>query len=144
MSVGLLLITHEGIGAELLAVATCMLGRCPLRAEALAVSNGDDPAAVGARARACARALDAGDGVLVLTDLFGSTPANIAAGLSDIDGIRILSGVNLPMLVRVLNYPDLSLAAMADKALHGARDGVLECPGAGCIIVPPAAPDRLD
>jgi len=132
VSVGLLIITHAGIGAELLAAATRMLGCCPLRAEAMAIGNGDDPERMGAQARDCARALDAGDGVLVLTDLFGSTPANIAAGLCDQGHTRILSGVNLPMLVRVLNYPELSLDAIADKALSGARDGVLECPSAGC------------
>ncbi len=132
MSVGLLLITHAGIGGELLAAATRMLGACPLRAKTLAVSNSDDPAQVGAQARALAQGLDAGDGVLVLTDLFGSTPANIATGLCDAGRTRILTGVNLPMLVRVLNYPQLPLEAMADKALSGARDGVLECPAVGC------------
>lgn len=133
MSVGLLLITHAGIGAELLAAATRMLGCCPLRAETMAVGNGDDPERMGAQARDCARSLDAGDGVLVLTDLFGSTPANIAAGLCGQGRTRILTGVNLPMLVRVLNYPELSLDAIANKALSGARDGVLECPAVGCM-----------
>lgn len=131
MSVGLLLITHAGIGAELLAAATGMLGVCPLRAQALAVDNADDPESLGERALACARELDAGDGVLVLTDLFGSTPANIASRLCDAGHTRILSGVNLPMLVRVLNYPELPLEAMVDKALSGAKDGVLLCAAAG-------------
>lgn len=133
MSVGILLITHAGIGAELLAAATHMLGACPLPAQALSVSNADDPEHVRARAEECARTLDAGDGVLVLTDLFGSTPANIAAGLCDPEHTRILSGVSLPMLVRVLNYPQLPLEAMAHKAMSGAHDGVVMCTGAGCV-----------
>ncbi len=139
MSVGLLLITHAGIGAELLEAATRMLGSCPLRAKALAVQNGDDPALMGSRARACMHELEAGDGVLVLTDLFGSTPANIASGLRDAGHTRILSGVNLPMLVRVLNYPQLPLDALVDKALSGARDGVLLCPAVGCAVAPATA-----
>ncbi len=133
MTVGVLLITHAGIGAELLDAATRMLGDCPLPAKALAVSNADDPERMRARAEQYTRDLDAGDGVLVLTDLFGSTPANIAAGLCDPEHTRILSGVNLPMLVRVLNYPDLPLEAMAHKAMSGAHDGVLMCTGSGCI-----------
>ncbi len=144
MSVGLLIITHDGIGAELLAAATRMLGCCPLRAEALAIGNGDDPQRMGARARRWAKALDVGDGVLVLTDLFGSTPANIAAGLCDHGRTRILSGVNLPMLVRVLNYSELSLDAIVVKALSGARDGVLECPAAGCMAPSQSAADGRD
>ena len=134
MSVGLLLITHGGIGAELLEAATRMLGVCPLQAQALAVENGDDPAQLGRRARACVRELEAGEGVLVLTDLFGSTPANVASDLCDLGNTRILSGVNLPMVVRVLNYPQLSLDALVDKALSGARDGVFQCPAAGCVV----------
>jgi PTS system mannose-specific IIA component len=72
-------------------------------------------------------ALDDGDGVLVLTDLFGSTPANIAASLQARAGVRTLSGVNLPMVVRVLNYSDLPLDALAEKAFGGGRDGVMYC-----------------
>jgi PTS system ascorbate-specific IIA component len=147
VSVGLLLITHAGIGAELLAAATRMLGACPLRAKALAVGNADDPESVGKRARAYARDLDAGDGVLVLTDLFGSTPSNIASRLGDTGRprIRILSGVNLPMLVRVLNYPQLPLDAMVDKAVSGAREGVLICHASECAVEPDAARrSRLD
>jgi PTS system ascorbate-specific IIA component len=132
MSVGLLLITHADIGAELLAAATRMLGRCPLPAKTLSVSNADDPERLRARAEQYARTLDAGDGVLVLTDLFGSTPANIAVGLVDPARNRVLCGVNLPMLVRVMNYPQLPLDAIAHKALSGGHDGVLVCTGAGC------------
>jgi PTS system ascorbate-specific IIA component len=139
VSVGLLLITHAGIGAELLEAATRMLGACPLRAKALSVENGDDPALMARRARTYTEELDTGDGVLVLTDLFGSTPANIASGLCDAGHIRILSGVNLPMLVRVLNYAQLSLDDLVDKALSGAREGVLLCPAAGCVATPDVA-----
>jgi PTS system ascorbate-specific IIA component len=139
VSVGLLLITDAGIGSELLAAATRMLGVCPLPARALSVRNGDDPALMGQRARAFAAELDAGEGVLVLTDLFGSTPANIATSLGEAGYIRVLSGVNLPMLVRVLNYPKLSLDALVDKALSGARDGVLVCTATPGTARPPAA-----
>ena len=130
MSVGLLLITHNQIGAELLGTATRMLGTCPLATTTIAVTERDDPDLLRAEARRCIDALDDGAGVLVMTDLFGSTPANVAACLGDQDNVRVLSGVNLPMLVRVLNYHRLGLAALADKALSGAHDGVFACPAA--------------
>jgi len=63
----------------------------------------------------------------VLTDLYGSTPYNIAAVLCQRDAVCILSGVNLPMLVRVLNYPGLALAELTEKALSGGHDGVFIC-----------------
>ncbi|MGB5831907.1 MAG: PTS fructose transporter subunit IIA [Thiohalocapsa sp.] len=130
MSVGLLLITHNRIGAELLSTATRMLGCCPLPATAMAVIESDDPDELREQARRCATALDDGAGVLVLTDLFGSTPSNVAAGLRNDPNVLVLSGVNLPMVVRVLNYHGLALSDLADKALSGGHDGLLACPGA--------------
>jgi PTS system mannose-specific IIA component len=129
MSAGLLLVTHGNIGAALLAVATRMLGTCPLAAHALAVHDECNAERLVDLARRWVRALDSGGGVLVLTDLYGSTPANIAARLQDLPGVRAIAGVNLPMLVRVLNYPDLPLDALADKAVGGARDGIMQCRG---------------
>jgi PTS system mannose-specific IIA component len=128
MSVGLLLITHNRIGTELLHTATRMLGECPLAAKAMAVSEQDDPDKLRAEALHCVQALDEGAGVLVLTDLFGSTPSNVAASLRAKANVRVLSGVNLPMLVRVLNYHRLDLAELTDKALSGGHDGVFSCP----------------
>jgi PTS system ascorbate-specific IIA component len=127
MSIGLLLITHNDIGAELLATATRMLGHCPLDADCLRVGDDDDLPELYATAQTLAKRLDHGDGLLVLTDLYGSTPANIAHALADRHGVRVLAGINLPMLVRVLNYADLGLAAVTEKALSGGRDGVLPC-----------------
>lgn len=127
MSVGLLLITHNDIGASLLETATRMLGRCPLRAETLAVTDDDARDLLALEAQRMASDLDSGQGVLVLTDLFGASPANIANALDARGGLCVLSGVNLSMLVRVLNYPDLPLAAIAEKALSGGREGVLTC-----------------
>jgi PTS system ascorbate-specific IIA component len=131
MSVGLLLITHNGIGTELLYTATRMLGECPLAAKAMAVSEQDDPDKLRTEALHCVRALDEGAGVLVLTDLFGSTPSNVAAFLCANANVCVLSGVNLPMLVRVLNYHGLGLAELAGKALSGGHDGVFRCPAQG-------------
>ncbi|MGA7978676.1 MAG: PTS fructose transporter subunit IIA [Chromatiaceae bacterium] len=127
MSVGLLLITHNGIGSALLETATTMLGRCPLRVETLAVSADAERDILEVRAGALADRLDEGDGVLVLTDLFGSTPANVANMLKQREGCFVLTGVNLPMLVRVLNYPSLAVDDMAAKALSGGKDGVVLC-----------------
>jgi PTS system ascorbate-specific IIA component len=131
MSVGLLIITHGGIGASLLETATRMLGGCPLRARTLAVVQESERDALVEEAHRMAEAIDAGEGVLVLTDMFGSTPANVARALMDRPEVRVLAGINLPMLVRVLNYPVLPLAEMAAKAESGGRDGVLLCPQQG-------------
>ncbi len=128
MSAGLLIVTHNLIGTELLKAATAMLGGCPLRAKTLAIGLQDDRDEQIAATQGIAATLDEGDGLLVLTDLYGSTPSNIANTLSGRHRVRILSGANLPMLVRVLNYAHLPLNELANKALSGGIDGVILWP----------------
>lgn len=125
MSVALLLITHNLIGKELLDTAEIVLGSCPMRTAHLNVEQGSDPNEVVRRGLELLRGLDEGDGILILTDAFGSTPSNVAVRLSEDERIAVVAGINLPMLLRVLNYPELSLPELQDKALTGGRDGVL-------------------
>lgn len=126
MSVGLLLITHDDIGKTLLEVAIETLhGNCPIDVRYLAVSAMSDPEATHAHGERLVAELDRGDGVLILTDAYGSTPSNIACQLSLSHRTAVVTGLNLPMLLRVLNYPALDLPELADKALTGGRDGVL-------------------
>lgn len=127
MSVGLLLITHNDLGSALLETATKMLGHSPLLAETMAVTLRADPDLLRAQSRQMLKDLDRGQGVLVLTDMFGSTPANIATALRQDGKVEVVAGVNLPMLVRVLNYPQLELQALVEKAVSGGRDGVISC-----------------
>lgn len=127
MSVGLLIVSHGKLGDYLLDTATQMLGVCPLDTQALPVSFDSDPDAVLETAAQVVGGLDDGSGVLILTDMYGSTPSNIVNRLQGRCRVRIVAGVNLPMLIRVLNYPRLSLDELADKALSGGRDGVVLC-----------------
>lgn len=127
MSVGLLIITHGPVGTALLQSATEVLGCCPLQARTLEAPNDCNPDEILQRAMAAADNLDNGDGVLVLTDLFGSTPSNISCRLQQFHQASVVAGVNLPMLVRILNYPSLHLEELTHKAISGGRDGVLLC-----------------
>ena len=127
MNAGILIITHGNVGAVLLQAATHVLGVCPLTVQTLSAAQDCDPEAVYLDAVTMARQLDHGDGVLVLTDLYGSTPCNIACRLQDQHDVIVVAGLNLPMLVRLLNYPHLSLDELAEKAASGGRDGVQLC-----------------
>lgn len=128
MSVGLLIITHDGIGPSLLGTTSYMLGGCPLNAKLLMASRDSEPLDLIATANDYIKQLDTGDGVLILTDQYGSTPSNIAAKLKD-KNIRAIAGLNLSMLIRVLNYPQLALDELVEKALSGGRDGIVEVEG---------------
>lgn len=125
MSVGMLLVTHNRLGEELLRTARAILGGHPLATGTLGVPQDGDPAVALERGLTLLGQLDDGAGTLILTDAFGSTPSNVAVRLGQHAGAPVISGVNLPMLLRVLNYPDLPLEELRAKALSGGRDGIL-------------------
>jgi PTS system mannose-specific IIA component len=126
MSVGILLVTHQGIGTALIASATRLLRQLPLRTEAFEVAYDADAELLLPEASAALRRVDGGVGVLVLTDLYGSTPSNLAARIAHLGTpVRRVSGANLPMLLRVMNYADLSLDELPAIAAAGARNGVI-------------------
>lgn len=125
MSVGVLLMTHEAMGAALVSAARHVLGKLPLPLNVIELDAGADPDATLSAAAKEARALDHGDGVLVLTDLYGATPCNVANRLPALGlHMHCVSGLNLPMLLRVLNYPEQSLDELAQTAASGGRGGI--------------------
>ena len=125
MSVGVLLLTHEAMGAALVGAARHVLGRLSLPLDVIEVDSGADPDSTLTDAARHARGLDHGDGVLVLTDLYGATPCNVAQRLPALGlHMHCVSGLNLPMLLRVLNYPEQSLDELAQTAASGGRGGI--------------------
>ena len=126
MSVGILLITHEGIGHALLAVATRLLRKLPLQTAAFEVPFDGDVDALLPQASAALRKVDGGHGVLVLTDLYGATPSNIAAELARLGTpVRRVAALSLPMLLRVMNYPEQGLDELPATAAAGTRNGAI-------------------
>lgn len=123
--VGILLITHGALGESLLRAAAHTLGRQPERAEHISVTALDAPESLLIRGREALARVDDGSGVLLLTDIYGATPANVAAKLLANGRVEGLSGANLPMLVRALAHRDLALAEVLEKARSGGADGVV-------------------
>ncbi len=125
MTVGVLIVSHENIGDSLLNTAVKILGDPPLLTRVLAVSFTADPDAIQSRIAGLVKELDTGDGVLILTDLYGATPSNVAHRFAEQAAIKIINGINLPMLIRVLNHHQMNLAELADTAIIGGREGIL-------------------
>ncbi len=128
MSVGLLVITHNRLGEDLLSTTLALVGPSPIKAQHLSVRLDVDPERVAARPGALVTSPAQGHGVMVLTAMYGSTPSNIASRLSSTGRVMVVAGVNLPMLVRVMNYHQLPLPELAQKALSGGSAGVMLCP----------------
>lgn len=127
MSVGILIVGHEGVGSALMGAARRLLGGAlPLATEAFEASWETDADSQLARASAALRKVDGGDGVLMLVDVYGATPARIAARLAQLGTpAKRVSGLSLPMLLRVQNYPEQPLDELARTAAAGARNGVV-------------------
>ncbi len=126
MSVGLLFLNHDGIGSSLLGTAMQTITDSSIRTKILTVERDSDPDELTERARLLIEELDSGDGVLILTDLYGSTPCNIAKSCATRANVKAVAGLNLSMLLKVMNYPDLDLSGLVDKAISGGREGVIQ------------------
>ncbi len=125
MSAGLLIISHDGIGPALLGTAKLMLKNFPLKTKLLTASRDCDPDELTATAIEIIQLLDEGDGVLILTDLYGATPSNIAKCFLEKGNVFVVTGLNLSMLLRVFNYPMLKVNKLAEKAVSGGKDGIV-------------------
>ena len=126
--VGILIISHGTLGESLIHCASHVLNKRPPRLKQLSITAQDDPFNLLPQARALLKELDEGDGVLILSDMYGGSPANIAAKLLVPGKVEGVAGVNLPMLIRVLNYRDRTLPTIVTKAVSGGCDGVVRMP----------------
>ena len=126
--VGILIVSHGAFGESLIHCASHVLGKRPLYLRQLGVTVHDDPDAILPVAQDLIRFLDQGGGVLVLTDIYGATPSNIAARILEPGRVEGIAGVNLPMLIRALTYRDEPLEVVIAKALTGGQDGLTRMP----------------
>ncbi len=126
MTCGILLVTHPGVGTALLDVATRLLRQLPLKTEAFEVPFDADLDALLPLASAALRRVDGGEGVLILTDLYGASPASLAGQLARLGTpVRRVSALSLPMLLRVMNYPEQGLDQLPATAAAGTRNGAI-------------------
>jgi PTS system ascorbate-specific IIA component len=123
--IGLLLITHETLGESLIQCACHVLNKRPAQLLQLGVAAGDDPNDLLPLAQQMLDLVDSGEGALVITDIYGATPSNLAAKLLQPGKIEGLSGANLPMLIRAISYRDKGMEILLARATGGGRDGVL-------------------
>lgn len=126
MTCGILLVTHPGVGTALLDVATRLLRHLPLKTEAFEVPFDADMDVLLPLASAALRRVDSGQGVLILTDLYGASPSNLAGQLARLGTpARRVSALSLPMLMRVMNYPEQGLDQLPATVAAGTRNGAI-------------------
>lgn len=144
MTVGILLITHSGIGDALMATLINTFGHLPMPMKALSVGNDPSPEQLAELGCSYAKELNNGKGVLVLTDMIGSTPCNVAQKIKATDiQVKVISGVNLPILFRILNYPELELDVIARNAINAGREGIIDLSCEPSLVVLSSSKKRV-
>ena len=98
--IGLVLVTHGHLAEELRAAMEHVVG-VQKAVETICIAADDDVEQRRRDIRACIENVDAGDGVIIITDMFGGTPSNLAISMMDRPGVDVLAGANLPMLVKL-------------------------------------------
>lgn len=124
MSVALLLVTHKNIGNDMLMIANSILNEKPNNIACVEIPMDADIEHMTNQLANSLAGLSTDEGVLILTDSFGSTPCNIANKFLDRDNRILISGLNLPMLIRIMNYRSLPLAELKDVAIEGGKLGI--------------------
>jgi len=133
--IGILMITHEELGDSLIRCAYHMLGEQPQQLRALAVRSNDEPDVLLQKAQVVIREMHESDGILVLSDMFGGTPCNIAMKLTHMDNVKGLSGLNLPMLITALNFRHLPLDECLNKTRNNGQESIVHFNETGCVDI---------
>jgi len=124
--IGIFLITHGACGESFLQNAIHVLNYRPPQMVAFGLVAQDDPLELLPVARSMLASVDSGDGVLILTDIYGASPANLAMKLLQPGRVEGLAGLNLPMLLRALRYREKGMAQLIKSSLSGAGEGMLQ------------------
>jgi mannose PTS system EIIA component len=123
--IGVLVVAHASLAESLVTAVSHVLGARPSQFAALPVGANDDPTKLLPKAREAVAALDSGEGVVILADLYGATPCNLAMKLTKPGHVELVAGVSLPMLVRTFTYRTKGLDTLVKKAVSGGCEGVI-------------------
>jgi PTS system mannose-specific IIA component len=122
--VGVLVATHLGLGEELLKVAELIKGSLP-NAAFVSIEQGKSMDEIGKELAATLKKLDSGAGVLILTDIFGGTPANMSFSFMKERKVEVVTGVNLPMLLRLYDVrTQLELRELACEIKESGKNNI--------------------
>lgn len=124
MSVALLLISHNKVATSLMDIAASIMNDPPTNYACVEIPMDAQVDSMAAQIDNNINQLDTSDGILILTDMYGGTPSNIAEKFATNENTRMISGMNLPMLIRAMNYRDLPLVELTEKIINGGQQSI--------------------
>jgi len=123
--IGVVLVTHGGLAAEFVATLEHIVGEPIERVAIVSIGPDDDMALRRKELLEKVAAVDDGSGVVVLTDMFGGTPSNLAISILETGKVEVVAGVNLPMLIKLASVRDtMAIDAAAEAAKEAARKNI--------------------
>jgi PTS system ascorbate-specific IIA component len=135
MPIDILIIAHAPLASALRSCVLHVFPEVAANLRAIDVAPDEAPEATQQRVQACLQASDT-NSVLVLTDVLGATPCNIARKIADHQQCKLVAGVNLPMLLRTVNYRHESMDALVARALAGGKQCIVEVAPVTSLIQP--------
>jgi PTS system mannose-specific IIA component len=121
--IGVLIVTHLDFGKQLLETAESIIGKQEL-CKALSVDTSQSMEQILGDIQLSVTELDKGDGVIILTDMFGGTPSNLSFSLLKSYNLEVITGANLPMLLKIFSSRNLSLKELANEAKIAGKKGI--------------------
>lgn len=121
--VGVLIVTHLDLGEKLLEVAELIMGKQELT-KALTIDTAKPMEEILGDIQISVKELDVGDGVIILTDMFGGTPSNLSFSLLKTNNLEVVTGVNLPMVLKIFSSRNLVLKELASEAKLAGKQGI--------------------
>lgn len=126
--IGIVLVTYEGIGEKLLNAVNHILGYKPEQVGLVSVGYDDSPERLRDLIYDQITSNDGDEGTLILCDVFGATHTNATLKLGHFNNVSLVSGLNLPMFIKALNYRELSIGELVRKVVDGGKEGIVADP----------------
>lgn len=122
--VGIILASHGGMAKGMLESAQMIMGELE-QVQALALNPQDDPLSLAEKMKEAAKAVDTGDGVILLVDLMGGSPSNASAYLAK-DGVPVITGMSLPMLLELLGMRFEFSESLIEHVMEAGKSGIMD------------------
>ena len=122
--IGILLVTHGEIGKSLIDCAAHILDKYPISVESVAINSNNDLNSYSKIIAQKIQDLESGNGILIMTDIYGATPCNLLNKFIEKDKVEVVTGINLPMLIKAISDRKDNLRLLTNDSIECAKKNI--------------------